>query len=352
MYGGLFGDLPAAKGEKRSTSQKEEEGKGNTQQKTSTKESSTKTQNTTSTTTSNEKHESSNTVVGKGFLIPNSTTKKIKAGGGGGPTLTQSIGTAGTTMAFIPTTIKRKKQTPHPSSSKSMSNVKKPAVSTNTTATPTMAATTTTTTTTTTTIAVQKEQDQHQGPIRVVDIHAPQHSIPSTSSLEDQASKNHGEISPESNLPHHPAPREDNKNNKYNYNDEKMEDENDYQYQDDDDDEEEEPITDPYDPYVPNDLLQYWDREAKKEEQWHLEQEAQRALEQQRVLRKRLEEERQELLSLQQQPSGQGEYGRGFASRLETTGRGRGLSNLPAWYVAQQQQQQQQDRLAETEGPP
>lgn len=90
-------------------------------------------------------------------------------------------------------------------------------------------------------------------------------------------------------------------------------------------------ITDPYDPYVPNDLLQYWDRQALIEEQRQLEQETKQALEQQRVLREHLERERQEL----QKQGNLTQLAGGMAR-----GRGRGVSNLPAWLVAQQQQQQ------------
>ena len=41
-------------------------------------------------------------------------------------------------------------------------------------------------------------------------------------------------------------------------------------------------ITDPYDPYVPNDLLQYWDRQALAKERAALERETKEALEKRR----------------------------------------------------------------------
>ena len=99
-------------------------------------------------------------------------------------------------------------------------------------------------------------------------------------------------------------------------------------------------ITDPYDPYVPNDLLQYWDRQSLAKERAQMEREAREALEQQRLLRQRLEMERDELQKkgdfaqiLQQQDWGGMGRGRG-------RGRGRGVSNIPAWLMEKQRQEQ------------
>jgi hypothetical protein len=73
---------------------------------------------------------------------------------------------------------------------------------------------------------------------------------------------------------------------------------------------------DPYDPLVPNDLLEYWEAQKVKRE-W----------EQHEQLRQELEQERQHRQELQQQlPSGRGRGGR---------------SNLPAWLVEQQKREQQ-----------
>lgn len=90
-------------------------------------------------------------------------------------------------------------------------------------------------------------------------------------------------------------------------------------------------ITDPYDPYVPNDLLQYRERRLLEEERLQAQVDAQRALEQQKVLREQLEQERQDLQRT------------GDLSKLVAIGRGRGrgLSNLPAWLVAKQQQEKE-----------
>lgn len=110
-------------------------------------------------------------------------------------------------------------------------------------------------------------------------------------------------------------------------------------------------ITDPYDPFVPNDLLDYWENLAAKKHREHLEQETQQALEQQKELRKRLEQERSQLLI---DSDGRGR-GRGGPSNLPAwlveeqrlqgesggmgRGRGRSISNLPAWLVEKQRKE-------------
>lgn len=102
-------------------------------------------------------------------------------------------------------------------------------------------------------------------------------------------------------------------------------------------------ITDPYDPRVPNDLLQYWDRQRLAQEREALEKETREALENQKRLRQRLEKEREELQLT-------GDYTKILeASSNEVVavassggmgrGRGRGVSNLPAWLVEKQQKE-------------
>ena len=315
MYGGLFGDLPAAKGEKGISAAanidgtKSIEGLG-----VAAPGSEELPQRATPKDNASLSKDSSIVVVG--HMPPTTTTttmmKKTKTG------LAKSIGTAGTTMAFVPTTIKRKKAV----TSKPLFAAKPDK----TIITSSHATTSTTTTPTTneslsvanhastpfalTTTIVEKMPHLH-GP---VDIHAPQQFL-KESPLEFPLNNVGTE-----GLNHSLVQNE----------------------KEDDDEEEEVPILDPYDPYVPNDLLQYWDREAKKEEQRQLEAETQRAVEQQALLRKRLEEERQELLQRQQQQG----HGGGNLERLETTGRGRGVSNLPAWLMAKAQHETQ-DRLGE-----
>ena len=101
-----------------------------------------------------------------------------------------------------------------------------------------------------------------------------------------------------------------------------------------------EEILDPYDPYVPNDLLQYWERQALVQERLELERETREALEKQQALRRKLEQEREELQRkgeydkiIQQQQQEQVAMGRG---------RGRGVSNLPAWLVEKQRKEREQ----------
>jgi hypothetical protein len=92
---------------------------------------------------------------------------------------------------------------------------------------------------------------------------------------------------------------------------------------------------DPYDPMIPNDLLQYWENKALAVERERLERETRDTLEQQQHLRQQLEREREEL-----QKSGN-------VDRLvehhtkRSMGRGRGLSNLPAWLVEKQRKERE-----------
>jgi hypothetical protein len=117
-------------------------------------------------------------------------------------------------------------------------------------------------------------------------------------------------------------------------------------------DEEPEEITDPYDPYVPNDLLQFWDRQAIAQEREKLEQATRLALGKQRLLREQLEHERQELQR-------KGDFGKlilttGMPLGGMGRGRGRGVSNLPAWLKKRQEQEQalhqQQQQQHQKEG--
>lgn len=87
-----------------------------------------------------------------------------------------------------------------------------------------------------------------------------------------------------------------------------------------------ESVQDPYDPLVPNDLLQYWEAKSLKEHQERLEQERKRALKEQEDLRALLEREQR---------------ADSYPSRLTfpLTGRGRGVSNLPAWLVEKQKKE-------------
>jgi len=91
----------------------------------------------------------------------------------------------------------------------------------------------------------------------------------------------------------------------------------------------EEKITDLYDPYVPNDLLEYWETLAAKKHREKLERDTREALEQQKAMRKQLEEDRKALLQ-------QATMGSSAPFPRQARGRGRGVSNLPAWLVEKQ----------------
>jgi hypothetical protein len=92
---------------------------------------------------------------------------------------------------------------------------------------------------------------------------------------------------------------------------------------------------DPYDPMVPNDLLQYWENKALSVERERLEREACETLEEQQRLRQQLEREREEL-----QKSGDVDRLVEYHTK-RSMGRGRGLSNLPAWLVEKQRKERE-----------
>ncbi len=85
--------------------------------------------------------------------------------------------------------------------------------------------------------------------------------------------------------------------------------------------------SDRYDPFLPNDLLEYWERKAV-EESWHAQTQAEQQL-------RRCNREQAEQLRRQQED----EMGQRKPEE-PSRGRGRGgLSNLPAWMVEQQRRQ-------------
>lgn len=94
-------------------------------------------------------------------------------------------------------------------------------------------------------------------------------------------------------------------------------------------------VKDPYDPMVPNDLLQYRERKAAAVERERLEQQRQDTLKEQERLRRRLEEERRLLEQT-------GDLRKIVEHREQRNmGRGRGVSNLPAWVIAQQRKEEE-----------
>mmetsp|Transcript_771 Transcript_771/g.1782 ORF Transcript_771/g.1782 Transcript_771/m.1782 type:complete len:372 (+) Transcript_771:323-1438(+) len=133
----------------------------------------------------------------------------------------------------------------------------------------------------------------------------------------------------------------------------------------------EEEIMDPYDPYVPNDLLQYWEHQAAKLERIELQRQAEEARKTQQLIRERLEQERQKhqhpisstqaattvlsaarftattaggrnfLIETEGNVSCDDGAGLGGLGRGRGRGRGRGVSNLPAWLVEKQRKEAQ-----------
>lgn len=94
-------------------------------------------------------------------------------------------------------------------------------------------------------------------------------------------------------------------------------------------------VTDPYDPHLPNDLHAYWGRQAAEKQRMKLEEEARETLERQQRLREQLELERQHLEK-------KGNLNEIVQHRVQTSmgrGRGRGVSNLPAWVVKKQNEE-------------
>ncbi|CAB9510821.1 RNA binding motif protein 17 [Seminavis robusta] len=94
-------------------------------------------------------------------------------------------------------------------------------------------------------------------------------------------------------------------------------------------------VTDPYDPYVPNDLLQYWERKAAERERQEMEREAMETMERQRAMQQQIDAERKEMLA-----SGNTSAMVQQQQQLMGRGRGRGgVSNLPAWLVKKQEEE-------------
>jgi len=105
-------------------------------------------------------------------------------------------------------------------------------------------------------------------------------------------------------------------------------------------------LADMYTPMMPNDYLTYRQRKENDFMNANLQKQAEKTLEMQKKLRDQIEDERQKALA-------SGDVGKIIESRLKNgmdgaalggmgrgRGRGRGLNNLPAWLVKKQQEQQ------------
>jgi len=94
-----------------------------------------------------------------------------------------------------------------------------------------------------------------------------------------------------------------------------------------------ESVSDIYDPLVPNDLLQYWESQAAIQERKEIENEARETMQAQMRMQQQLELEQQDfhksgdvdkLMELEK------------SNAMTGRGRGRGVSNLPAWLAERQ----------------
>jgi hypothetical protein len=332
MYGGLFGDLPATKDAKESSSSSTPAAPaaapsaatgglfGDLPPQNGSKEEDKSTRKKSKSVT---------------IFIPPAGKKQKKSN----PFL-QTVGAAGTSMAFVPTALKRKRPN-------RFSKLEKP-VSVPPTVTAVPDTTVATSSGSTSTSIIQPTPQVNEAAAAL----PPKLTEPPLSFQEGLGSMTHTTFTPASEQPasieiHEQQSSHTLSNTKYTS-----------QFLPVDPPELTE-IKDPYDPYVPNDLAQYWDRQALAKERHELEREAREAFERQQALRLQLEKEReesqkrgdyqaiiqkqQEQLQQQQQVLAMGR-GRG-------RGRGRRVSNLPAWLV-EKQRKEQEEQLGSATGVP
>jgi hypothetical protein len=316
MYGGLFGDLPGQKG---TSSSKDNNSNSETKEKTPIA-------NATASLES-----SSFLSMPPAFVRRPKSSDAAKSQAGG---ILKAVGSAGTTMAFVPTAVKRKRAVVplSPAAKAAKPSRFGPKVVQEPPATTALIPSNvpqannpliqgldmTSTTTTTTNI------------LPPANIPSPSLEASKQTVLEGLGFSTTTTIKTTTNSTSPPAPI-----------DEPFEEFKSVNAQDFEDAPPAE-ILDPYDPYVPNDLLQYWDRQALAQERLEMEREAREALAKQQQIRQQLEKERLELQR-------KGDYSAlAKHSQLNQThvaamgrgrGRGRGVSNLPAWLVEKQRQE-------------
>ena len=339
MYGGLFGDLPSAK--KQKTAGKDASNDGDDNGDKDNKSRGDDTINTAATT------------VAKGnWFAPPKQAAAPKAKAKNKSQFLQMVGKSGTTMAFVPTAAlksKRKKIPVVDSSSNNNTNnttstekddttKKVPSLTTTNSSThkqqESSFAAVTTTTIVTTRIAASKPDPTKC--IAVVDIHGTGDAIGGGLTDSNKNKNNDGNNNHNNSTTHPTVSSLD-----------AFDDDNNYT--------EEQPITDPYDPYVPNDLLEYWETLAAKKHREKLERDTREALERQKSMRKQLDHlsgknnnnnnsgDKNEIdIDNDNDIDGGGETGSVHLIPPMGRGRGRGgLSNLPAWLVEKQRKEQQ-----------
>lgn len=274
MYAGLFGDLPAAKSSKGGES---------------------------STSVAMKKEEPQEEMATKDINENANNKKRRVEEPKKAPSLIQSLGVAGTSMAFIPSHLKRKRNFVKKASS--LSQTKSAATASSSPANVAIESQQTNSCAMTTKFAVLSDAT---APDKKYSMHALH------TSNNDQVQV-------------HPSSTTAKTSNTNNINPTATESEELRRLHGS--------VTDPYDPLVPNDLLQYWERQAAVQERQEIEREARETFEQQQHLQKQLEYERKELEKT-------GDIDRIVEHRqrnaVPARGRGRGVSNLPAWLVEKQ----------------
>ncbi|KAL3768523.1 hypothetical protein ACHAW5_006719 [Stephanodiscus triporus] len=105
-------------------------------------------------------------------------------------------------------------------------------------------------------------------------------------------------------------------------------------------------VVQPYDPYLPNDYLAHRERKKTEQVRRDMQRSALQRLEQQEKLRRKIEEERKKILEsgdfrkiVERSRDGDVAKSGGAAGR----GRGRGVTNLPAWLVKKQEEQKEEE---------
>lgn len=274
MYAGLFGDLPATKTSKggegtTSVAEKKEEPKGKTAEKDVVHDYTNKNQHV-------------------------EEPKKV-------PSLIQSLGVVGTSMAFIPTHLKRKRNLVKKTSS--LPQTKSAATGSSSPAKVVAVSQQTSSSAKTTKFAVLSDATVPDKKFSVPSLHTSNNDqVPVHRSTTAADTIHTNLIGPTASEPEELRLLH-------------------------------ESVTDPYDPLVPNDLLQYWERQAAVQERQEIEREARETFKQQQHLQQQLEFERKELEKT-------GDIDRIVEHRQRNTlparGRGRGISNLPAWLVEKQ----------------
>ena len=342
MYSGLFGDLPSAKKQKTANGGDDSDNKNN---------SGTNNNKGKSNELSKTERGGDAATVAKGnwFAPPKQAAQKAKAKNKS--QFLQMVGKSGTTMAFVPAAALKSKRKKVPVAGSNTNNntnannttttekddITKKVVSLATTNSSTHKQQESSFAAVTTTIVTTRIASSKPDPtkaIAVVDIHGYGDAIGGgvTESNNDNDENNTPITLSLDAFDDATAAAAADKNN---YTEEQV-------------------INDPYDPFVPNDLLEYWETLAAKKHREKLERDTREALERQKAMRKQLDllsgsnntntnhsRDKNEI-DIGNDMNGDGVTGSVHLIPPIGRGRGRGgLSNLPAWLVEKQRKEQQ-----------